>query len=1298
MNKCYALYLPLIFPEGLSVGAGSDYNVLKLALDGKSRPIFRGTSMAGVLRHAYEDIDNQNVELFFGMGEGDESYSRQPSDEKASRIEIPDCVLEFPGTKTNSNTRTHHLRNRHTGTVLDKGLFSIQACLPGTTSGCVIWLNPCDCTTEAAEDFLQTLVGMFDKVGGGLIVGGNSARGVGRAILKEDAKFQSFDLSDPQQYGRYLHARRELAGAESSDAISAIIKSDKDNWQTMKGKASRTDRLTIQLTLTIPRGQDILIADGQGSAAGMEPQRIQGADGKLYWRLPGSTLRGLFRSNITRLAARAGKTVADAAELYPQRSQITCQKDQAYTGANLAWAFVEQQKRKDNKVESVCPIINLFGSAFKRGRIHFSDSFCLCEPADEYNEKSDSQVEQFRMHLKIDPISGGNADGALFDNTVLTSAKQPKFDVVIQVDNPSKEECVWIVSTLRAINVGVLRIGSSKGSGRMALVGTPVVNGHNWKVDDDILDLFHARENYINNSPKETIIIKQDNIPDKKEKTAATVGSGEKYYIGYVIMNLSGRLPQKAVRYEKPKEKPSNDVPPAELKELKPNDKIRVYVDANNKFVRVTSDLVQSTQSTNATAQSNDNKHSNSKKKNQIKSDILKTPFFNPYTFIPFSDNPFRKDSPTQRSADEIEKERVSGYIDMTIETLRPLMTLFPKAVNATEKDNSPQKFRALTIGSDVIVPSTAIRGALRNLMMILTGGALGNLNPNAYACQGRDCQLGPVNPHFMDATIAESIPKTAFLAKVISPGSANRPGFIRVGKCKLVQREDLVRLYHSSEAELTRADESARKKKTHLFFSLHGNIPQKYNPQSGEQPWELKLSGKPINGKYKREGMYQEDPEAKNIEIPPELWVQYNFRNVAGVHPTLFKGDLIWLEHSDIKGKTITKTEEVKSLQWARWGRRGDRLIDLINPTLRPDTYRKDKKVDWVTDLFGQVSDTGDKNLPAFAGRIRPENLVFEDGKSKCYIGIELAPMSMPHPGCIGFYRDPNHEENGKLMLRGYKVYRNAQENEQPWKYSEQGIYGERGELKPFNDNPKMNRSADLLSEKTTGHLRIAFSALNEQELGILYQTCSTVWRLGGGKPLGLGLCQTKDVRVFILNDDGCVTEDLKREYKIDEAMKQRLIQQTKCWEATQKAVSKMRYPRAVSGNNFKLNRGGHAWFSQRSKSKTNSKKELQGLPVAEDLQKQLKTLPNSEIAGQWLPIFNPDNPSQDCLNGYDLYFQYISRSENGNKINACINFEPFDPSKHVTGNEHSEGNFSQNRQTREETKNERAKRAGEK
>lgn len=496
IRRVHALFLPLRFPSGVAPGEGGDYNVLTVARNGDDKPVLRGTAVAGALRHAWakhlRDQGKSEAEVkrqtrrFFGWA----LESRSDDDERAteaqpakrgidSLLQVGDTVLNQMQQDQDVVTRTHHWRNRHTGVVTVGGLYSLEACPPGSTATVALWLRePMPAIDEAgsatpddaisADEFLDVLVASLE---GGLTLGGNAARGIGAVELdRKSVKYKTYDLSDIEQHASFLDDH--LAWRQNSESLPAA-----ESLPEIEREAVSPTTLQIDFCLKIPRGQDLLVGDGQGRDHEMEPQRVTRVDGTECWRIPGGTLRGIFRGWSTRLAARnrppGGGQIADDAETYRDLPADKKSKPRHIEPA-------------DEKTYLDCPVNQLFGSVFAAGRIHISDAEapCLAKVKVFENGKPGSREvrpeEQVRMHVAVDRVTGGAAESMLFDNTVLTGGpdgKSPEFNFSMRVDKPKKHEVEWLVATLHAIDLGILRVGSSKSSGRLCLKRAPVVRG-----------------------------------------------------------------------------------------------------------------------------------------------------------------------------------------------------------------------------------------------------------------------------------------------------------------------------------------------------------------------------------------------------------------------------------------------------------------------------------------------------------------------------------------------------------------------------------------------------------------------------------------------------------------------------------------------------------------------------------------------------------------------------------------------------------------------------------------------------
>jgi hypothetical protein len=656
--------------------------------------------------------------------------------------------------------------------------------------------------------------------------------------------------------------------------------------------------------------------------------------------------------------------------------------------------------------------------------------------------------------------------------------------------------------------------------------------------------------------------------------------------------------------------------------------------------------------------------------KNAASASHIGEAFNNPYTFIPFPKQVNRFAS-TALTADESnespeDKKRKTGVLDLEIKTLSPLLTCSPIPVS----DKSEHKtYKALTIDNDVILPSTGIRGALRTLMTILSGGTLGYLDENLWLLpQARDARLGPdpKNPE---------VPDKPFLAKVVHPGSSTVPGIIELGETRLMPAVDLSRQINNN---------LDKKRPT------TGNSPLVWRDGSN-QTWEVKLSGRPINKKGKREGLFKSS--GQTIELSESFWQDYRGRHRHSIHPELKPGDLVWLKPVRNDCERITCEADIQSIQWARWGRHGELLKKLIPEHLLPDSMRPDGGVDMVTDLFGQIPHKGIDAAGPFAARIRPGNLIFMDAAGKTCMET-LAPLSAPHPGCMAFYRDQEDldEIGPDSPLKGYKVYRNTRErgDSAPWKYSVQGVYGKNGALKA--PQQKVNKTAELLNEGLTGKLRIAFRALGPDEMALLLAACSVDWKLGGGKPIGLGHCRV--IHVTMIDEDGNrsypmelpkVPGDNLILSKKDKIWVKSFQQRIDLYRASQVPVDRLRYPRAVTQNNNGTSRAGLVWFARHASPRKNGT----GLETIWTGGKLKNTLKNSQIKAQALPRLSADDLSADLLYGYDMIDQGVVPKQNQRKI-GCL--ELFDQSVHAATAEKAGENISQNRETRKQIRSQRS------
>lgn len=423
MNQTCVMHricIPVHFPCGVSVGADRVGNSSTISRDGRDRPIVRGSSWAGVLRRELQRRDPKLV-AWFGDAQGDRDGT--PS---RCHITIHDSVLYGASDQLVSSViRTHNAVDRHDGAPVDGALFTVEAAAPGASGTLEVWVAAMPDDDQGVKALGDAVAAVFKR---GIMVGGSKARGLGECRLS-DAKplsWQRFDLRQPSTLAQWLDLRsgRSQDGGEKRQLEGTALPGALD-----------TD-LDVTVEFVIPAGQDLLCGDGQVGDLALDVQRVVDAMGKEWFRLPGSSLRGVMRGWCSRLAARGGRKVAYSHDVA---------LEERWSGKDAAATSPEE-----------CSVTALFGSAQQAGRIHISDALVPVS----------GSTHSERTHVSIDRAWATSREGMLFSNGVLTKLGEP-FIVRIRIRDVQEHEAIWIARTLLAIDIGLVRLGSSKAAGRL---------------------------------------------------------------------------------------------------------------------------------------------------------------------------------------------------------------------------------------------------------------------------------------------------------------------------------------------------------------------------------------------------------------------------------------------------------------------------------------------------------------------------------------------------------------------------------------------------------------------------------------------------------------------------------------------------------------------------------------------------------------------------------------------------------------------------------------------------------------
>ena len=442
-RKIVRFFLPVVFPEGIAPGDGSINNMNVIALDGQNRHVLRGTALAGVLRKEFADNENLErdddaVNLFFGE-KADTDINRE-----CSKVITYNTFLKMGESR--EEIRMHNSVDRHNGAVRDKSLFSLAALPAGTEAEIRLDLNipPGTLSEEDVQKFIKNITVIFSN---GLYMGGNKSRGIGFTELKtEKAGYTVYNLSEENGLKKFL----------SDDYLLRI--GEESLQPEVKLSAEIPERLyssKISVEFTIPRGQDVLIGDSVNIDFQLQAQKTIKTDGETYWRLPGASFKGIFRSWFNRLVALDGEYVADSAFEYAESGP--------FKSDDIAWCRPENESEREqwkkHPDEIPCPVSRLFGSLYSSSRIFFRDVLI----------KQSDVTEDIRKHVALSAISGGAVEGSLFDNNVLQGIPGKSFTLTVLIDSPDEKDMDLLKKTLKAIDSGILRIGSSKSAGRLAV-------------------------------------------------------------------------------------------------------------------------------------------------------------------------------------------------------------------------------------------------------------------------------------------------------------------------------------------------------------------------------------------------------------------------------------------------------------------------------------------------------------------------------------------------------------------------------------------------------------------------------------------------------------------------------------------------------------------------------------------------------------------------------------------------------------------------------------------------------------
>ena len=221
------------------------------------------------------------------------------------------------------------------------------------------------------------------------------------------------------------------------------------------------------LTFTLRNEGPLLI--NSGAAAKIHPRPDMSfvrtvRDGKETVYLPGSSIKGVFRSRYEQVMRALGQDVCDT---FDSRENRTCNKK------------IRNIMKPPNGTERYalcCEACKLFGTLALGGRISFADAY----PVGEWKVG-------MRHGVGIDRITGAAFPGALYD---IETLEDGTFEVKCKMINFTLYQLRMILWVLEDIHEGLVTfgMGGSRGNGQMQIADTDNVKLVYRKYSDDTTD------------------------------------------------------------------------------------------------------------------------------------------------------------------------------------------------------------------------------------------------------------------------------------------------------------------------------------------------------------------------------------------------------------------------------------------------------------------------------------------------------------------------------------------------------------------------------------------------------------------------------------------------------------------------------------------------------------------------------------------------------------------------------------------------------------------------------------------
>jgi CRISPR/Cas system CSM-associated protein Csm3 (group 7 of RAMP superfamily) len=397
---CARIVVEARTPIVVSSGGKSDHTDATLQRDHNGLPFIPGTSLAGVLRHAWEreKASSQSIPAtaIFGFQDGDAG--------EGSRLNVSDglCVgpqgevieglIDLASFEKEEDASVlvalrapyirQHVRLGHAGVADDHGKFDREIALAGTRYAFALTLRSAELDDPVWPALLALLHSPLLRVGSG------TRSGSGRLEVIR-AQRRSFDL-------------RVQADREAYLGTSAALSVQPKGWSKIRFEAPPPVGAGV-FELNLQPESTFFFGSGFGDE---ESDDLPVEELRLHWRgdrpvvepaellIPASSIKGALAHRVSYHYNRLCGVFAD---------QCSPQEFEKHLGANNA------------------AVRELFGEIAgnrgRRGRVLIDDLYV----------RKEKVAEKLFNHVAIDRFAGGALDGALYSERVLAAAKPEEF-------------------------------------------------------------------------------------------------------------------------------------------------------------------------------------------------------------------------------------------------------------------------------------------------------------------------------------------------------------------------------------------------------------------------------------------------------------------------------------------------------------------------------------------------------------------------------------------------------------------------------------------------------------------------------------------------------------------------------------------------------------------------------------------------------------------------------------------------------------------------------------------------------